>query len=219
MEQTSYIIKLYLSANTTSQQELLRLLNLLLPKKMNKTILKQYQFSAEGIDIESTIFFTPFSKWKRLLPTTELTPYFYIAQDAGFYFDYLTIAPFTVFTLIIPQELFERKQVKIVKLIQNVFVQQNGYLGFLCSLQEFCSKIAACSVGEYAELQHQKYLAFSLDKKNIYKELANLFCGQNMCKFTWWNSCDLPQYGELLSTNKDVQITTITSAHYQLRCT
>ena len=88
MEQTSYIIKLYLSANTTSQQELLRLLNLLLPKKMNKTILKQYQFSAEGIDIESTIFFTPFSKWKRLLPTAELTPYFYIAQDAGFYFDY-----------------------------------------------------------------------------------------------------------------------------------
>ena len=53
MEQTSYIIKLYLSANTTSQQELLRLLNLLLPKKMNKTILKQYQFSATGIDTES----------------------------------------------------------------------------------------------------------------------------------------------------------------------
>lgn len=218
MKQASYIIKLYLSANTTPQQELLRLLNLLLPKKMNKTILKQYQFSAAGLDTESTIFFTPLSKWKRLLTAAELTPYFYIAQDAGFYFDYLIIAPFTVLTLIIPQELFECKQVKIIKLIQNVFVQQNGYLGFLCSLQEFCTKIAACSVEKYAEVQHQKYLAFSLSKKNIYKELANLFCGQNMCEFTWWNNCDLPQYEGLLSNNKDVQLTAITSAHYHFQC-
>ena len=113
--------------NTTAG--IITLAKFIAAEKKTKTILKQYQFSAAGLDTESTIFFTPLSKWETFADSHRTNPYFYIAQDAGFYFYYLTIAPFTVLTLIIPQELFEYKQVKIIKLIQNVFVQQNGYLG------------------------------------------------------------------------------------------
>ena len=183
MNPHSIILKLYLpTMKAESLSLLLSLLNITFPPKKAQTSFKQLDYK-----ISNDIIYHPtFRKWKYLLQDSALfkEEYFFQAQNKDYYFDCLTIKPFTVVSFLLPKNRFLKYQSQIDELYQQIFFLTNGYLIFCCSLSQWLTNYYHDSFKfiSYADRQCYKYLASHIERKHFYHEMAELFCTQ-------YNSC------------------------------
>lgn len=179
MDTNIIILKLYLPLlKEESLLEFLSLLNITFPPKTAQTSFKQLNYK-----INNDIIYHPtLKKWKYLLqnPSFFKKEFFFQAQNKNYYFDYLTIKPFTVASFLLPRNRFFKYQQPIEELYQQIFFKNNGYLIFCCPLPQWLTNYYQNPFKfiSYADQQCYKYLANHIEKSHFYHEMTNLFFTQ-----------------------------------------
>lgn len=193
MDSHIIILKLYLPIlKEESLSIFLSLLNTTFPPKKAQTSFKQLDYK-----ISNDIIYHPtFRKWKYLLHNLIYSKkeYFFQAQNKDYYFDCLTINPFSVISFLLPSNRFFKYQYQIEELYQKMFFLNNGYVIFCCPFTQWSTNYYHDSFKfiSYADRQRYKYLVSQIKRKDFYHEMTELFCTpSNKCFPVLQSACHL----------------------------
>lgn len=166
-------------------------------KTISNVVLRHYNFQHDGISRGVTTYNLSLKHYKKLLHTESFTQqkqYFVQAEKKDYYFDCLTVYPFTVCSFILPDDIFAQEEKKVVSFCQNILNSHDGYCGIISDVEKISEINTSLS---YSEQQHLKYFSPAVSHINIKNEICVFFFSSvEQYDYFFFNHCTLPHFND-----------------------